>query len=52
MYILNIPSAIKKMSVNELRNYYKETEFSKEDSYCSLKRLKKKRFCCCLQPNK
>ena len=38
MYILNIARAIKKMSVNELRdfifeNYYKRIRFSGENSY-------------------
>ena len=47
MYILNIARAIKKMSVNEIRdfifqNYYKRTGFSQENSYYSIKRLKKK----------
>ena len=47
MYILSIVRAIKKMSVNEIKdfifeNYYKRIEFSKEDSYCTMKRLKKK----------
>ena len=48
MYILNIARAIKKMSVNENRyfifeNYYKQIGFSKESSYRSMKRLKKKK---------
>ena len=47
MYNLNIIKAIKKMSVNDIReiifeNYYKRFEFSKEDSYYSMKRLKRK----------
>ena len=55
MYILNIARAIKKMSVNEIRdfifeNYCKRIGFSKENSYYSMKRLKKK-ICCCLQTN-
>ena len=42
MYTLNIPRAIKKMSVNEIRyfifeNYYKQIGFSKESSYYSMK---------------
>ena len=46
MYILNIAKAPKKMSVNEIRdfifeNYYKRIGFSKENSYYSMKRLKK-----------
>ena len=37
------------MSINEIRdfffeNYFKGTEFSKENNYYSMKRLKKKRF--------
>ena len=51
MYILNIASAIKKMSVNEPRdfifeNYYKRTGFIKEGSYYSVKRLAKSIYCC------
>ena len=47
MYTLNIPRAIKKMSVNEIRyfifeNYYKRIGFSKESSYYSMKHLKRK----------
>ena len=47
MYILNIARAIKKISINEIRdfsfeNYYKRIGFSKENSYYSMKRLKKK----------
>ena len=47
MYILNIARAIKKMSVNEIRdfifeNYYRRIGFSKESSYNSMKRLNKK----------
>ena len=53
MYILNIPSAIKKMSVNEIRdfifeNYYKRIVFSNENRY-SL--MKKTTICSCLQLN-
>ena len=41
--------SLKKMSANEIRdfvfeNYYKQIGFSKENSYYSVKRLKKKRF--------
>ena len=48
MYIFNIARAINKMSVNEVRdfifeNYYKRTEFCKENSYYSMKCLKKKK---------
>ena len=47
MYILNIASAIKKMSVNEIRNfifenYYKQIAFSKENSHYSMKPQEKK----------
>ena len=47
MYILNIARAIKKMSVIEIRdfnfeNYYKWIEFSNENSYYSMKHLKRK----------
>ena len=47
MYILNITKAMKKMSVNEIKdfifeNYYKRIGFSKENSYYSMKRLKRK----------
>ena len=47
MYTLNIVRAIKKKSVNEIRdfifeNYYKRIGFSKESSYYSMKRLKRK----------
>ena len=47
MYILNIVRAINKMPINEVRdfifeNYYKRTEFSKENSYYSMKPFKKK----------
>ena len=46
MYILNIASAIKKMSVNEIKdfsfeNYYKQIGFSKENCYYSMKHQKK-----------
>ena len=55
MYILNIARAIKKMSVNETRdfifeNYYKRIGFSNGNSYYSMKHLKI-RFYCCLQTN-
>ena len=47
MYILNIAKAIKKISVNEIRdfifeNYYKRIVFSKENSSYSMEYLKKK----------
>ena len=46
MYVLDIARAIKEMSVNEIRdfifkNYYKRIEFFKENSYYSMKYLKK-----------
>ena len=57
MNILNISRAIKKMSVNEIRdfifeNYYKRIEFSKENSYYSMKRLKKRFIVACKQINR
>ena len=47
MYTLNISRAIKRMSVNEMKdfifeNYYKKIGFSKESSYYSIKCLKRK----------
>ena len=53
MYTVNIIKAIKRMLVNEIRefifeNYYKQTGFSKENSYYSMKRLKKKIYRCSL----
>ena len=47
MYTINVTKAIRKMPVNDMRdfifeNYYKQIGFSKESSYCSLIRLKKK----------
>ena len=47
MHTLNIIKAIKEMPVNEIRdfifeNYYKRIGFSKETSYYSMKRLKRK----------
>ena len=49
MYTLNIIKAIKKINANEMRdliyeNYYKSIVYSKEESYCSLKLLKKERL--------
>ena len=46
MYFLNIARDIKKMSVNEIRdfifeNYYKSIGFSNENSYYLMKSLKK-----------
>ena len=58
MYILNIARAIKKMSLNEIRdfifeNYYKRIGFSEENSYHLMKRLKKKYFvAACKQINR
>ena len=48
MYTINVTKAIRKMPVNDMRdfifeNYYKQIGFSKESSYCSLIRLKKKK---------
>ena len=48
MYILNTFKAIKKMSINEIRDfifeiYYTRIGFSKESSYYLMKRLKKKK---------
>ena len=47
MYILNIASTIKKMSVNEIRhfifeNYYKRIGFSRKNNHYSIKHQKKK----------
>ena len=52
MYILNTARAIKKIPVNEIRdfifeNYYKRIGFSKKSRFYSMKRLTKKN-CCCL----
>ena len=46
MYVLDIASAIKKIPVNEIRdfifeNYYKRTDISKENSYYSMKHQEK-----------
>ena len=46
MYILNIDKALKKMSINEIKdfifeNFYKRIWFSKASSFYSMKRLKK-----------
>ena len=46
IHILNIASAIRKVTVNELRdfifeNYYKRIGFLKESCYYSMKRLKR-----------
>ena len=51
MYFLNIPKAIRKMSINEIRDFifencYKQTGFSKENSYYSMKNQKKKNYNC------
>ena len=48
MYTLNIAKAIKKMSANEIldfifESYHKLIGFPKENSYYSMKRLKKKK---------
>ena len=47
MYIQSIAKALKKMSINEIKestfeNYYKRIGFSKEGSYHSIKRFKKR----------
>ena len=47
MYMINIVKAIKKLSINEIinfifENYYKRIAFFMENSYCSVKHLKKK----------
>ena len=47
MYILNILSAIKKTRIKELKDfifksYYRQIEFTKENSFYSLKHQKKK----------
>ena len=47
MCILNIARAIKTMPVNEIKdfifeNYYKLSRFSKVNSYCLMKRLKRR----------
>ena len=54
MYILNIAGTIKKMFVNEIRefifeNFYKTIVFFKENSYYSMKCLKKIYYCKLLQ---
>ena len=51
MYILNIARAIKKMPVNEIRDfifedYYKRIGFSKENSYYSVENQKKVIYNC------
>ena len=53
-YILNIARAIKKISVNKIRdfifeNYHKRIGFSKENSYYSMKRFKKRFIVACKQ---
>ena len=50
IYTLNVASAIKQMTANELRNfifekYFKQIGFVKESSYYSKKRLKKYFYC-------
>ena len=57
MYTLNITKAIKMMYVNEMRdfifeNYYKRIAFLKENSYYSMKRLKKRFIVACKQINR
>ena len=55
MYILSIVKAIEKMSVNDIKDFifescYESIGFFKENSYYSMKRLKKKekKIYCCL----
>ena len=52
MYILNIASTIKKMTINKLRDfiferYYKRIGFSKEKSYYAMKNQEKKSTIAC-----
>ena len=51
MYILNIATAMKKMSFNEIRdfvfeNFYKRIGFSKENRYHSKKSMQRMIYCC------
>ena len=53
MYNIKNVRPIKKRSANEVRdfifeNYYKKIGFSKKNRYYSMKRLKKKTYCCLL----
>ena len=57
LYILNIASAIKKISASELRlfineNYFKRIEFVKEGRSYSMKRLKKRFAVACKRINR
>ena len=57
MYILNIARAIKKIPVNEIKDFifencYKRIRFSKKSSYYSMKRLKKRFVVACKQINR
>ena len=57
MYILNISRAIKKMSVNKVRdfifeNYYERIGFSKVNSYYSMKQFKIKFIVACKKINR
>ena len=52
MLILNITSAIKKMSINEIadfisENYDKQTRFPKENSYYSMKHQERRSTIVC-----
>ena len=52
MYILNITSAVKKMSVNETRDFifencYKQIGFSRENSFYSMKHQNKRSAIVC-----
>ena len=56
MYTLDITKTIRKITVNEIRdfifeNYCKRIGFSKEKNYYSMKRLKTKKIYCCLRTN-
>ena len=51
MDVLNMSRTIIKTPANGIKdfifeNYYKRIGFSKENSYYSMKRLKKKSYCC------
>ena len=56
MYILNVADLQKRcLSIKSehlfFANYYKRTGFCKKSRYYSIKCLKRKRICCCLQTN-
>ena len=57
MYIPNVAKTINKISANEIRDfifqsYYKQIQFSKENSYFSMKHLKKRFMFVCKQINR